>query len=151
MAALLSFDLVEVERVMQFYFKDSPSDNTHSLEAECKENIGSYGTWINRVPAKAIHASNDDGLMNNSVWNASCTLEINGDQPKFFARVDTLMQTMPPIQSADSKDATSWKSLSYKTLNEPEKVVDGQLVPATEPIEVLDGQVVAATVILSVD
>ena len=132
-AALLSLDL-EVERSLNFGIKDSPSESGWSDEANCKDTINTVGT----VPAKAIHASNDDGDMHNSVWNASCTLEINGDEPKFLMYVNTKIRTTPLIQKIATEDApNSSHNLSNRKLD--------------KPIEVWDGQVVAATVILSVD
>ena len=132
-AALLSLDL-EVERTMSFYITDTPSDNSLSEGAQCKDSPNAQG----RVPAKAIHASNDDGEMNNSVWNGSCTLEINGDESKFINTVKTRMLTTPLIQKLATEDA---KNIAYDLSS---RILD-------DPIEVWDGQVVAATVILSVD
>ena len=132
-AALLSLDL-EVERGMSFFITDTPSGNSWSEGAQCKDSPNAQG----RVPANAIHASNDDGDMNNSVWNASCTLEINGDESKFINTVKTRMRTTPPIQKLATEDAKNqFYNLSRRELD--------------DPIEVWDGQVVAATVILSVD
>jgi hypothetical protein len=133
-AGFLSYDL-EVDRTIDFFVSDSPSGGlVSSDEANCKESI----LKTDFVLATAIHAPNDDGDLYNSVWSASCTLEINGDQPKFLTKVETIMLVTPKIgkKSAGGFVHGVW-SLSSKEL--------------AEPIEVLDGQVIAATVILSVE
>ena len=74
-AGLLSLD-VEVTRLMNFGIKDSLAMLLLSDEAECEESVNNQG----KVPAMVIHAPNDDGNMFNSIWNATCTLEITGDE-----------------------------------------------------------------------
>jgi len=138
-AALLSLDL-EVERRMAFGIKASPATlgSPWSEEDGCKEtsNFWASSTVKWQVPVKVVHAPNADGKMYNSVWNGSCTLEINGDESKFITAVWTNLQTTPQIKMTASGPGVS-NSLSTRVLD--------------EPIEVWDGQVVAATVILSVD
>ena len=131
-AALLSLDL-EVDRTMYFWLNDIVTGGPLSDEANCK----GFTKMTGYLPATAIHAPNDDGLMNKSVWNASCTVEINGDQPKFLTQVSTFMSTTPSIEKFAGSGVKEMWSLSSKVLD--------------EPIEVWDGQVVAATVILSVE
>ena len=134
-AGLLSLD-VEVTRLMSFAMRDSPSGGGFSDEAECEEKAEtSAGVFPFLVPAKAIHASNDNGKMYNSVWNASCTLVIAANEPKFITRVTTKMDTTPKIYAGEAIGPSS--VLSRKML--------------AEPIPVWDGQVVAATVTLAVD
>ena len=133
-AGFLSYDL-EVDRTIDFFVSDSPSGGlVSSDEANCKESI----LKTDFVLATAIHAPNDDGDLYNSVWSASCTLEISGNEPKFITDVSTIMESTPIIIKYDGDDGIHTSGiLSKKTL--------------TEPIKVWDGQIVAATVILSVE
>ena len=142
-AALLSLDL-EVERRMAFGIKASPATlaSPWSEEDGCKEtsNFTASSTVQHQVPVKVVHASNADDKMNNSVWNGSCTLEINGDESRFITQVWTNLQATPQIKEYAPKPNVIYaisNTLSTRVLD--------------EPIEVWDGQVVAATVILSVD
>jgi hypothetical protein len=132
-AALLSRDF-EMARKMQFAIVDAVNiDASLSNDAECMGNLSSFNNGT--VPAKAVHTPNADGEMNNSVWNGSCTLEINGDESKFINWVGTILSSTPQIPEDSAGNVNS--SLSHKIF--------------FEPIEVWDGQVVAATVILSVE
>jgi hypothetical protein len=133
-AALLSLDL-ETTREMRFVIRDSLSDKNMSNPnfVACEEEDETIEDYL-YVPAKAILASNDDGEMHNSVWNASCTLKINGNEPKYLSNVFTRLRTSL-YPTADSMQG-------FPTLTEKE---------LDEFIEVWDGQVVAATVILSVE
>jgi len=141
-AALLSLDL-EVERRMAFGIKASPATlgSPWSEEDGCKETSNfTASSTVQQVPVKVVHASNADDKMNNSVWNGSCTLEINGDESRFITQVWTNLQATPQIKEYAPKPNVIYaisNTLSTRVLD--------------EPIEVWDGQVVAATVILSVD
>jgi len=138
-AFLLSYDPETVEREMGFNIKDQPYGGSNSSEAKCTGSLPfSFGAYGQRVHANAIHAPNDDGDLYNSVWSASCTLEISGNEPKFITDVSTIMESTPIIIKYDGDDGIHTSGiLSKKTL--------------TEPIKVWDGQIVAATVILSVE
>jgi hypothetical protein len=74
--------------------------------------------------------------MVNSIWNATCTLEITGDEPKFLKKVKTRLNSDPFIPKAQGNN------LIYATVSSKE---------LDEPIEVWDGQGISATVILSVE
>ena len=144
-AAFLSHDL-ETARGMQWGIMEDTSGGGFSKTAGCKESsdiqnsneniLAGFAKSSNKnVLATAVHTPNANGEMDNSVWNSSCTLEIDGDESKFITKVWTILYTIPKIPQ-DINGST------YPTLSD--KVLD-------EPIEVWDGQVVAATVIFSVD
>jgi hypothetical protein len=139
-AALLSLDL-EVKRFMWFAFSDSPDLKVGDVEIKwvmggfCKEAVNAP-LGSSHVSANVIQAANDEGNFDNSVWNASCTLE-SVDGNRFLYNVATSMEANKTINPSSGGNASKMGVLSFKTLD--------------EPIEVWDGQVVAATVILSVD
>jgi hypothetical protein len=150
-AGLLSLDIdypsnVDISRFMNWKISDSPNSGSATSEAECKGasdiqnsnklSIFPYPKLKTQVLATAVHAPNAEGNMYNSVWNGSCTLEINGDEPKYLFGVSTSLYTYPAIYKNFEENLNSFL-LSRKFLD--------------ESIEVWDGQVIAATVILSVD
>jgi hypothetical protein len=134
LAGLLSLEQVTVsKRKIGFRHKDSPNSSAQSDEAQC---AGKSPGDLQGVLATAIQVQNDDGTLGNSLWSASCTLEISGNEPKFITQVSTFLYTTPFIKISPDIPATP-VTLSFKIFD--------------EPIEVWDGQVIAATVILSVD
>ena len=44
-----------------------------------------------------IHSPNDDGYMNKSIWNASCTVKIIDGESTFLKTVGTIIYTWPDI------------------------------------------------------
>jgi len=146
-AAWLSFDF-EIERKVELNFVEQINEITPTNKVQC-EDLSINKNSMGGLTPNIIHSPNDDGYMNKSIWNASCTVKINDGGSAFLRAVGTKIYTWPDIAKTVDKDVMTHyfttKSFTYISVKE--------LWPPghVNPIPVFDGQVIAATVTLSVD
>ena len=148
-AAWLSFDF-EIERKMDLKFTethDGGQDNTTN-KVQC-EDLSINKNSMGGLTPNTIHSPNDDGYMNKSIWNASCTVKIADGETGFLNGVGTRVHTTPDIyKTADSANDAHPFSMKYFVYHK----VKSMWPPGhVNPIPVFDGQVIAATVTFSVD